>query len=366
MAVPFLDLKRQYQRIKPEIDQAILRVVESQYFILGKEVEAFEKELARYLGVKYAVGVASGTDALILSLKALGIGEGDEVITSVYSFFASAGAISWVGAVPVFVDIEPEGFNLDPEQIPKKITGRTRAILPVHLFGEPAQMSKIMEIARKYELYVIEDACQSLGAETNGRKAGTIGDIGCFSFYPTKVLGGYGDGGLVVTDSEELYQRVLELRVHGARGESDRRVVGTNSRLDEIQASVLRVKLKYLEQWIKERRERAEFYHQELSSLPLQLPRERAGIRHTYNSYVIRTGKRDEIVKAFQERQIGYAIYYQRPFHKYSCFQPGISQAEKFPNAEKRSTESLALPIFPELTEKEQHEVIKVIKNLCL
>ena len=366
MAVPFLDLKRQYQRIKQEIDEAILRVVESQRFILGREVEAFEKEIAEYLGVKYAIGVASGTDALILTLRALGIGEGDEVITSVYSFFASAGAISWVGAVPIFVDIEPDGFNLDPEQIPKKITGRTQAILPVHLFGEPAQMSKIMEIARKYDLYVIEDACQAIGAEINGKKTGTIGDIGCFSFYPTKVLGGYGDAGLVVTDSEQLYQRVLELRVHGAKGEQDRKVVGTNSRLDEVQASVLRVKLKYLEQWIKERREKAEFYHNQLSSLPVKLPREREGIRHTYNSYVICTEKRDEIVKAFQEKKIGYAIYYQRPFHKYSCFQMGISQDEKFPNAEKRSTESLALPIFPELTEKEQNEVINAIKNLYL
>ena len=296
------------------------------------------------------------------------LGRSEWAIRLVSAFLATAtvAAIYLAGATPAFVDIDPTSYTIDPSQIEAAITPRTKAILPVHLYGQAADMESILAIARRYNLKVIEDAAQAHGAKYKGQPVGSLGDIACFSFYPTKVLGGYGDGGLVVTDSEELYQRVLELRVYGAQGESDRKVVGTNSRLDEIQASVLRVKLKYLEQWIKERRERAEFYHQELSSLPLQLPRERAGIRHTYNSYVIRTEKRDEMVKVFQEKKIGYAIYYQRPFHKYSCFQMGISSSEKFPNAEKRSTESLALPIFPELTEKEQKEVINIIKNLCL
>jgi len=361
--VPFLDLKRQYLRIKPEIDQAVMRVVEGQQFILGPEVEAFEREIAKYLGVKYAIGVASGTDALILSIKALGIGPGDEVITSVYSFFSSASVIAWAGAKPVFVDLEENGFNLDPGAIVSKITKHTRAILPVHLFGEPARMDEIVRIAKEENLYLIDDACQAIGSEFQGKKIGSLSEFTGFSFYPTKVLGGFGDGGLAVTNSEELYNRFLELRVHGAKGSSDRNTIGINSRLDSVQAAVLRVKLKYLDQWIEQRRARAKRYLELLSDLPLGLPVEKPGRKHTYNSFVITLDKRDQLMDVFQQKGIGFALHYPRPFHQFSCFKHYLSKTEKFPRAEQASQKSMALPLFPELTDPEQDRVVKVIKE---
>lgn len=361
--VPFLDLKRQYQRLKPEIDQAIMRVVSSHQFILGPELEAFEHEIAQYLGVKYAIGVASGTDALILSLKALGIGPRDEVITSVYSFFSSAGVISWVRAKPVFVDIEKDGFNLDPEQIVSKITKHTRAIIPVHLFGEPARMDEIIQIAKEKNLYLIDDACQAIGSEFQGKKIGNLSDFTAFSFYPTKVLGAFGDGGLAVTNSNELYERFLELRVHGAKGSGDRTTIGINSRLDAIQAAVLRVKLKYLDQWIKQRREKARRYLELLSGLPISLPTEKPDRKHTYNSFVISLEKRDQLMEIFKQKGIGFALYYPRPFHQFSCFKHYLSKPEQFPRAESASKKSIALPLFPELTEQEQDYVVATIKG---
>lgn len=361
--VPFLDLKREYQQLGKELESKLLEIARSQRYILGPELEAFEKEMASYLGVKYAIGLASGTDALILTLKALGIGPGDEVITTDYSFFSSAGAIVWVGARPVFVDIEPGGFNLDPREIEKKITERTKAILVVHLFGESAEMDEIIKVAKKHKLFILEDACQAIGAEYKGKKAGTLGDLGCYSFYPTKVLGGFGDGGLVVTDYPAFYQAVLELRVHGATGYGDRKTIGINSRLDEIQAGLLRIKLKYLDQWISQRRKKADRYRELLGGLPLMLPEDKTYLKHSYNSFVVLAEKRDELTEFLKKKEIGFAIYYPRAFHQFSCFQGFISKQDYFPNAEKASRKCLALPIFAELTEPEQELVAKTIKK---
>ncbi len=361
--VPFLDLKRQYQGIKPEIDQAMMQVVLSHQFILGPELEAFEKEISDYLGVKHAIGVASGTDALLLSLKALGIGPGDEVLTSVYSFFSSAAVICWAGAKPVFVDIEANGFNLDPEAIASKITKHTRAILPVHLFGEPAAMDGIRALAKEENLYLIEDACQAIGSEYQGRKIGGLSEYSCYSFYPTKVLGGFGDGGMAVTDSEQLYQRFSELRVHGAKGSGDRTTIGINSRLDAIQAAVLRVKLKYLNQWIEARRARAKRYRELLAGLPLRLPEEKPDRKHTYNAFVITLDQRDALMDRFRQKGIGFSLYYPRPFHQFSCFKRYLDKNGKFPVAEQASKKSIALPLFPEMTDQEQDQVVNSVKE---
>ena len=363
MKVPFLDLKRGYEELKTELETKLLEIAQSQKYILGPEVEAFEKEIAKYLGVRYAIGVASGTDGLILSLKALGIGPGDEVITTDYSFFSSAGAIVWAGAKPVFVDIEPEGFNIDPNQIEKKITERTRAILVVHLFGAPAEMDEVIKIAKKHNLFIIEDACQAIGAEYKGKKAGVLGDLGVYSFYPTKVLGGFGDGGLVVTDYPGFYQAVLDLRVHGAMGYGDRKTIGINSRLDEIQAGILRIKLKYLDQWIKKRKEKADKYRELLGGLGILLPEEKPYIKHSYNSFVVLAEKRDKLIEFLKRKEIGFAIYYPRPFHQFSCFSQFISKKDYFPQAEKASQKAVALPIFPEITDSEQEMVAKAIRE---
>lgn len=366
MAVPFLDLKRQYLELKPEIEQKLLQVAESQRYILGPEVEAFEKESAIYLGVKHAVAAASGTDALILSLKAAGVGRGDEVLTSDYSFFSSAGVISWVGANPRFVDIAKHSFNLDPAKIEEKITRKTKALLVIHLFGEPAEMEPIMKIAKKHKLAVIEDACQALGSEYKGTKIGGIGDATCYSFYPTKVLGCFGDGGLVVTNSDKIHQAIQDLRVHGAKGTDDRRTVGTNSRLDEIQAAVLRIKLRRLEKWIAARRNCADRYRQLLAGAPVELPEDKAHLRHTYNSFVIRAEKRDALLAHLRQKEIGCAIYYSRPFHLMTCFKPLVQKTGKFPQAVKASKSSLALPIFPELEQREIETVAAEVRKFYL
>lgn len=366
MAVPFLELKRQYQELKPEIEPKLLQVAESQRYILGPEVEAFEREVAQYLGVKHAVAVASGTDALILSLKAAGVGQGDEVLTSDYSFFSSAGVISWVGAKPRFVDIAKHSFNLDPAKIEEKLTRKTKALLVVHLFGEPAEMEPIMKIARRHRLPVIEDACQAIGSEYRGRKIGQLGDATCYSFYPTKVLGCFGDGGLVVTNSDKIHQAIQDLRVHGAKRTDDRKTVGTNSRLDEIQAAVLRIKLRHLEKWIAARRNCAARYRELLAGAPVELPEDKAHLRHTYNSFVIRAEKRDALLDFLRKKEIGAAIYYPRPFHKMTCFKSSVKKTEKFPEAEKSSKSSLALPIFPELEQREIETVAAEVRKFYL
>ena len=368
--VPLLDLRRQYHSIKAEIDAAIQRVLESGRFILGQEVEAFEEELARYLGVKHAIGVASGTDALWLSLKAVGVGPGDRVITSPFTFFATAGAIVNVGARPLFADIEPRTYNLDPERLaaaPGKELKQCKAIIPVHLYGQMADMDPIMELARKYGLTVIEDAAQAIGAEYNGRKAGTIGDLGIFSFFPTKNLGAYGDGGMVVTNDEALADRVRLLRVHGSRPKYYHQIVGTNSRLDALQAAILRAKLPHLDRWSQARQRWAERYNQLLRELQLtlELPYPRPTATHIYHQYTIRVkdGRRDGLRAHLKERGIGTEVYYPLPLHLQRCF-AGLGYKEgEFPEAERASKEVLSLPIFPELTEEEVHQVVGAIEQ---
>lgn len=366
MAVPFLDLKRQYQTIKAEVEPKLVAVAQSQRYIIGPEVDAFEKEIAQYLGVKYAIGTASGTDALILSLKALGVGHGHEVITSDFSFFSSAGVISWVGARPVFADIDPGGFNVNPASIERKITKKTRAILAVHIFGEPSEMSALKKIAAKHKLPIIEDACQAIGAEYKGKKIGGIGDATCYSFYPTKVLGGFGDGGLIATNSRKVFDNIQELRVHGAKGSDDRKSIGTNSRLDEIQAAVLRIKLRYLEGWIFARRNCAGIYRELLSELPVQLPEDKNHLRHTFNAFVLKAEKRDALLNFLRNKEIGAAIYYSRPFHLFSCFKKFVTAKEKFPHSLQAVKSALALPMFPELTVQEMETVAKAIKEFYL
>ena len=363
MAVPFLDLKRQYQTISSEIEPKLVQVAQSRRYVLGPEVDAFEKEIAAYLGVKHAVGVASGTDALILSLKALGVGHNHEVITCDYSFFSSAGVIRWVGARPVFVDVAKHSFNIDPAAIAKKITKKTKAILVVHLFGEPAEMDPVKKLAAKHGLPIIEDACQAIGAEYQGVKIGGLTESACYSFYPTKVLGCFGDGGLLATNSDQVYHAVQDLRVHGAKGSDDRATIGTNSRLDELQAAVLRIKLRKLEAWIAARRHCAAKYRELLAGLPVQTPQDKPHLGHTYNSFVINSDQRDALMAQLRSKEIGCAIYYSRPFHLMTAFKKFVKPQEKFPRSLIASKSALALPIFPELHDHEIETVAEAIKQ---
>lgn len=348
MVVPFLDLKVQYASIRDEVRVAVDRVIESQQFILGPEVEALEAEIAAYCGCRFAIGVSSGTDALLASLMATGVQPGDEVITTPYSFFATGGAIARLGATPVFADIEPDSYNIDPLQIESKITRRTKAILPVHLFGQMADVGAIAEIARKHELPVIEDAAQAIGAEQNGRRAGAAGDLGCLSFYPSKNLGGFGDGGMVTTNDPELADRVRLLRNHGFRTKYRHETLGGNFRLDAIQAAVLRVKLKRLEDWTRARQANAALYRDRLASL-VGLPAVRAGFRHTYNQFVIRCRRRDALAEHLQARGVGTDVYYPAPLHLQPCFRKLGGREGDFPVSEQAARETLALPIYPEL-----------------
>ena len=302
MNVPLLDLKSQYSAIRDEVREALDRVIESQHFILGPEVEALEREVADYSQCRFAVGVSSGTDALLAALMAFNIGPGDEVLTTSYSFFATAGVIARVGATPVFVDIDPETFNIDPALIEAAITVRTRAIIPVHLYGQMADMDAILEIGRKHRIPIIEDAAQAIGAERNGHRAGSLGDMGCLSFFPSKNLGGFGDGGMVITNSAELADRMVLLRNHGFRTKYHNEILGGNFRLDAIQAAVLRVKLKYLDQWTEGRQRNAALYREHIQCA--QLPVEHPGGRHIYNQFVIRSSKRDELICISNSREL--------------------------------------------------------------
>ncbi|HEX8140308.1 MAG TPA: DegT/DnrJ/EryC1/StrS family aminotransferase [Pyrinomonadaceae bacterium] len=378
-AIPLLDLKEQNTRIGPEIRAAIDRVIESQHFILGPEVEALEREVAAYSQCQYGIGVSSGTDALLVALMALDIGPGDEVITTPYSFFATAGSIARLGARPVFVDIDPSTFNIVPEKLEERITARTRAIMPVHLYGQMAEMDEIMEVARHHKLYVIEDAAQAIGAEYGGRRAGSIGDLGCFSFYPTKNLGGFGDGGLVTTNDPGLDERVKRLRNHGYAARYYNKEVGGNFRLDAIQAAVLRVKLKYLEEWTEARRRNATRYSTLFEeaqlvlsglhpSAPLKengvlLPAEAQDSRHIYNQFVIRTRRRDELQGFLRERGVGTEIYYPVPLHLQECFAGRGWTEGDYPQSERAARETLALPIYPELTAEQQAVVVETIRE---
>jgi dTDP-4-amino-4,6-dideoxygalactose transaminase len=361
MQVPLLDLKAQYATIKDEVLQAISNVCESQYFALGPAVAQFEEKIAAYCGCKYAVGVSSGTDALLVSLMALDIEQGDEVITTPFSFFATAGSIIRVGAKPVFVDIEQDSYNIDPNLIEEKITEKTRAIIPVHLYGQAAQMKPITEIAQRHNLAVIEDAAQGIGASQDGTMCGNFGDCGCFSFYPTKNLGAFGDGGLVTTNIEALAEKLRILRDHGQKPRYFYNMVGGNFRLDGIQAAVLNVKLKYLDQWNEKRRQNAALYNDFFCDSPVGTPKISSNNICTYHQYTIAVPDRDDLQKYLSENQIGSAIFYPKPLHLQDCFSElGYSQGD-LPITERLCSEVLSLPIYPELSSEKIEYVARTM-----
>ncbi len=358
--IPMVDLKRQYKEIKEEVLKVINQVFESSRYVLGPHVHNFEQALAEFHGVSDAVGVASGTDALNLALKAVGIKRDDEVITTPFTFFATVEAILYQGARPVFVDIEPDTFNINPHLIEDAITERTKAILVVHLFGHPADMSKIMDIACKHNLYVIEDCAQAFGAAINGKPVGTFGDIGCFSFYPSKNLGACGDGGAVITSKPELAEKIRMLRNHGSRGSYIHETIGLNSRLDELQAAVLNIKLKNIKRYNEERRKRASFYRKRLGEV-VKCPTEKDSYYHVYHQYTISSPQRDRIKQHLNNKEIGAVVYYPLPLHLQKALEfLGYNEGD-MPVAEEAAKEVLSLPMFPELTEEEQTVVCNSI-----
>ena len=362
--VPLLDLKVQYTALRTEIREAIDRVCDSQHFILGPEVTALEQEVAAFCETRYAIGVSSGTDALLVSLMAIGVGTGSEVITTPYSFFATAGAIARLGARPVLVDIDPLTFNIDSKAVESRITERTKAIIPVHLFGRVADMDLILNTAQNYGVFVIEDAAQAIGArDGQGRLTGSVGHFGCFSFFPSKNLGAFGDGGMVVTNSKELAETVRILRVHGGKPKYYHRLLGGNFRLDAIQAAVLRVKLKYLAEWTGARRKNAAHYRALFQAEGLgscvQLPDDSPG--HIYNQFVPRFRNRDGLQAFLREQGVETEIYYPVPLHLQECFRFLGYRSNDFPLAEAAARDSLALPIYPELTDEQQRYVVQAI-----
>ena len=368
MSVPFFDLKLQHAALADELKAAVNRVIDSGVYILGPEVEALEDEIAAYSQCQFGIGISSGTDALIVALLALDIRPGDEVITTPFSFFATASTIARIGAKPVFVDIEPDSYNLDPTKIEAAITPRTKAIMPVHLYGQMAEMDAIMDIAKQHNLFVIEDAAQAIGAEYKGRRAGSIGNFGSFSFYPSKNLGGIGDAGMLVTNDEKLATRAKSLRNHGSNVRYYHQELGGNFRLDGIQAAALRVKLKHLDEWTAARQSNANLYRQLCSenngSFSVSLPVEQPDRRHIYNQFVIRTANREALIKELKSREIGSEIYYPLPLHLQECFADLGYQAGDFPVTESAAREVLALPIFPELTSAQIQEVAAVMTGV--
>ncbi|HEY8342265.1 MAG TPA: DegT/DnrJ/EryC1/StrS family aminotransferase [Calditerricola sp.] len=361
--IPVLDLRPEIERLWEDLLAAFQNVLRSGQFIMGPNVAEFEKEVAAYLGVKHAVAVNSGTDALVIALRAAGIGPGDEVITTPFTFFATAEAISQVGARPVFVDIDPETYNLDPAQIEQALTPRTKAILPVHLYGHPAEMEPILAIARRHGLRVIEDVAQAFGATYNGKKVGTLGDAGCFSFFPSKNLGAYGDGGLIATDSDELAEMARMLRVHGARRKYENELVGYNSRLDELQAAILRVKLPHIDEWNAGRRRVAKRYSEALRDLPgVTVPSERPGAFHVYHQYTIRISqnRRDAVQQRLREQGIATMVYYPIPVHRLPVYRLPEGTC---PHAEQAAAEVLSLPIWPQMPEAVQDRVIEALRE---
>ncbi|OQY26969.1 MAG: hypothetical protein B6I38_10660 [Anaerolineaceae bacterium 4572_5.1] len=349
--VPLLDLVAQYKTIKPEINSAIQKILDSGQFILGKEVELLENEIAHYLSVKHGIGVASGTDALILAMQALGIGPGDEVILPTYTFFATMGAVLHVGAVPVLIDIDPQTYCLDVNKLKEAITSTTRAIIPVHLYGHPADMNPILEIAKDNDIKIIEDNAQAFGAEYNGKKTGSFGDIACLSFFPSKNLGGYGDGGMIVTNSQELAEKIRMLRVHGWNKKYYPEVLGYNSRLDALQATVLRVKLQHIDEWNSSRRNLAANYTHKLAPIPgIGTPYENDAVKHVYHLYVIQTENRIQVQNKLKKAGVSSGIYYPQPLHLSKPWQALGHQTPNFPVAQKASQELLAIPIYPEMT----------------
>jgi len=386
MKVPLLDLKPQYQSLKKEIDEAVQRVIDSQYFIMGPDIQKLEEEICRYLKCKKAIGVSSGTDALLLALMALDIKPGDEIIVPTYSFFATAGVVARLNAIPVFVDCDPVTFNIDPKKIEQRITQKTKVIIPVHLYGQSAEMDEIMLIAKKHNIKVVEDAAQAIGTQyKDGRFVGTIGDIGCFSFFPSKNLGGFGDGGIVTTNDEVLAEKLRIMRVHGMEQSYYHKVVGGNFRLDALQAAVLRVKLPHLDSWSAKRRENASAYTKYFieaglaeeegrlkydSKNKVLLPKaiykptnSQSPItnHHIYNQYVIRAESRNALLEFLKKKEVGCAIYYPVPFHRQECFSYLNCNDSEFPNSNLAAETSLALPIYPELSNEQIKYVVDSI-----
>lgn len=366
-SLPFLDLKAEFQDIRAEIAEAVNRVLESQHFILGPEVESLEHEIARLTDCRYAVGCASGSDALVLALMALEIGRGDEVVTTPFTFFASAGSIARVGARPVFADIDCSSFNISAQAVKKAITPRTRAIMPVHLFGLPADMGEIQEIAAARRLPIIEDAAQAIGARHEGKAVGSIGSIGCFSFFPSKNLGGAGDGGMLTTNDSVFADRLRVLRVHGARRKYDHELLGINSRLDALQAAILRVKLRHLDAWGTARRTNALRYHDLLREFRLEnvvdpptIPR---GRTHVFNQFTVRAKERDELSAHLKRRGIPTEIYYPKPLHLQRAFAYLSHKAGDFPLSEEASLAVLSLPVYPKLSEEDQRAIVAAMAD---
>ncbi len=388
MKVPLLDLKPQYKSLKKELDEALLKTAESQYFILGPEVEKMEKAFCEYLNAKAAVGVSSGTDALLIALMAIDLQPGDEVIVPTYSFFATAGVVSRLNATPVFAEIDPVTFNLNPKGLEKKITSKTKAIIPVHLYGQSCEMDEIMVIAKKHNLKVIEDAAQAIGVQyKDGKHVGTIGDMGCYSFFPSKNLGCFGDGGLVVTNNEELGKKLKILRNHGAEPKYFHKIIGGNFRIDAIQAAVLNVKLPHLDEWSEQRRKNAATYTKYFIEAGLAeetgctsydnknkvlLPKAvyqpqttdhkpQTTNYHIFNQFIIRVEKRDELRKFLAENDVATEVYYPVPFHMQECFSDLGYKEGDFPAAESAANTSIALPIYPELSDEQQKYVVDKI-----
>jgi len=367
--IPSFNLKRQNEELREQLLDALAGVIDSGMFILGDNVKALESEIANYCDAEFGIGVASGSDALYLALLACGVGPSDEVITTPFTFFATAGSIERAGATPVFVDIDPATLNIDPEKIEEKITPQTKAIMPVHLYGCPADMDPIIETANNHGLKVVEDAAQALGAKYKDEKIGGIGDVGCISFFPTKNLGAFGDAGMVVTNDPEIAEKVSMLRVHGAEKKYFHSALGCNSRLDELQAAVLRIKLNYLDNWTESRRAIASTYNNHFSELKnkqniiLKLPEEPDYAYHVYHQYTIQTEKRDDLQMFLKERGIGSVIYYPQPMHLQKVFTPlGYNQGD-FPNTEHATNQVLSLPMFPELIDEEIRQVVSIISE---
>ena len=373
ISVPALDLKAQYKTIRDEIEPVVRDVLESQYFILGPQVSDFEKEAAEYCGVGHAIGCASGSDALLLPLMAFGVGPGDEVITCPYTFFATGGAIWRTGARPVFVDIDPVSYNIDPAKIEAAITPKTKVILPVHLYGQTAEMNAINDIAKRHNLLVLEDAAQAIGSAYHGKRTGGLGHAAAFSFYPSKNLGGFGDAGMVTTDDPTLAKAVARLRVHGMEPKYHHHEVGFNSRIDAFQAAILRVKLRHLDDWTNGRREAAArytsyFQEQGIEADRLTLPTEEAGHFHVFNQYVIRVpaSLRDPLRAHLATERVGTEIYYPIPLHLQVCFRELGYQPGDFPVSEAAAAETIALPMYPELSENSQRYVVDTIARFLL
>lgn len=393
LQIPLINLKKQYETIKEEIDIKILKILYSAQYIMGKNVKQFEKEFSEYIGVKHSISVGNGTDALVIALKVLGIGKGDEVITTPFTFFATAESISAVGAIPVFIDVRLDTFNIDPTKIEEKITSRTKAIMPVHIFGQPADMDEINRIAKKHDLKVIEDACQAVGSEYKGKKTGTLGDIACFSFFPTKNLGCAGDGGMIVTNDENLATICKAMRAHGSGVDGNKAynllnnikedvdedksvdntvynplkyynyLVGHNSRLDELQAAILREKLKKLDDWNDSRRQVAKFYNESLANTDFIIPHEGDDLKHVYHMYILQSEKRQEVVSYLNDKGIATGIYYPVPVHLQKVYKDLEYRLGDLPNAEYLSERTFAIPMFAELIDKEKKYIVEKLKE---